>query len=114
MTDQTSAEAFVKGKGGSEANYVGKTGTVDNAYINEGDKRTGYYLNDDGTATTANQGPKPSSTKGDVANTEPENKTLEAKTAAVIAGTIVEATAQTIEATKQITVGAQKLANSLT
>jgi RHS repeat-associated protein len=113
VTDEASAAAFVKDKGGSGAEYVGKTGTVDNAYINESDKRTGYYLNDDGTATTAAEGPKPSTTQGDVANAEPGNKTLEAKTAAAIAGTIVEATAQTVEATKQITVGAQRLANSL-
>jgi RHS repeat-associated protein len=70
VTDQKSAEAYVKGKGGSGAEYVGKTGTVDNAYINEGDKRTGYYLNADGTATKAADG-KPSTTIPDVANTEP-------------------------------------------
>src|SRR5690242_18144350 len=70
VTDQKSAEAYVKGKGGSGAEYVGKTGTVDNAYINEGDKRTGYYLNANGTATKAADG-KPSTTIPDVANTEP-------------------------------------------
>lgn len=72
VKDEASAAAYVKGKGGTEASYVGKTGTQDNAYVNEGDKRTGYYLNDDGTATTAAQGPKPSTTKGDAANTEPD------------------------------------------
>jgi RHS repeat-associated protein len=71
VTDEASAEDFVKERGGSKSEYVGKTGTIDNAYINEGDKRTGYYLNDDGTATTAAQGPKPSISQSDVANTEP-------------------------------------------
>jgi RHS repeat-associated protein len=77
VTDGASAAAFVKDKGGSGAEYVGKTGTVDNAYINESDKRTGYYLNDNGTATTAAEGPKPSTTQGDVANKEPENNALD-------------------------------------
>ncbi len=70
VTDQKSADAYVAKQGGSEAQYVGKEGTVDNAYINEGDKRTGYYLNDDGTATKAADG-KPSTTKVDPANSEP-------------------------------------------
>lgn len=71
VTDQKSADAYVNKQGGSEAQYVGKDGVVDNAYINEGDKRTGYYLNADGTATKAANG-KPSTTKVDLANTEPE------------------------------------------
>jgi RHS repeat-associated protein len=80
VTDQKSAEAYVNKQGGSEAQYVGKEGTVDNAYINEGDKRTGYYLNADGTATKAADG-KPSITKVDVANAEPSIDVANAATA---------------------------------
>ncbi len=71
MKDQQSAEAFVKSQGGSSAEYAGKESTVDNAYVNEGDKRTGYYLNADGSVTKAGDG-KPSVTKVDLANSEPE------------------------------------------
>ena len=71
VTDQKSAAEYVKRQGGSEAEYVGKEGTVDNAYINEGDKRTGYYLNANGTVTKAADG-KPSTTKSDGANAEPK------------------------------------------
>jgi RHS repeat-associated protein len=75
VTDQASAESYVKNKGGTKASYVGETGTVDNAYIKDGDKqRTGYYLNADGTATAAAKGPKPSTTKNDVANSEPDKE----------------------------------------
>ena len=71
VTDQKSAAAYVKDKGGSGAEYVGKTGIVNNAYINEGDKRTGYYLNANGSATKAADR-KLSVTIPDVANTKPD------------------------------------------
>jgi RHS repeat-associated protein len=96
VTDQASAAEFVKGKGGELIEYVGKTGTIDNAYINETDKRTGYYLNDDGTATTAAEGPKPSTTQGDVANTEPKDPTTPVE-AAGAAASVVGMTSDVLE-----------------
>src|SRR5258708_7213234 len=48
---------------GKDAKDIGKEGTQENGYINEGDKRTTYKLNSDGTATPASEG-KPSTTKG--------------------------------------------------
>lgn len=70
VTDHASAEAYVKKKGGTLREYIGKSGTIENAYINEDDVRTGYYLNADGTVRSAAQGPKPSLTIPDVANSE--------------------------------------------
>jgi len=70
VTDHASAEAYVKKKVGTLREYIGKSGTIENAYINEDDVRTGYYLNEDGTVRSAEQGPKPSLTIPDVANSE--------------------------------------------
>jgi RHS repeat-associated protein len=70
VTDQKSAEAYAEKKGGSNASYAGKEGYQENGYINEGDKRTTYKLNSDGTANPVSD-LKPAITKADPANTEP-------------------------------------------
>lgn len=71
VTDQKSAEAYVKSKGGSGAQYAGKEGYQENGYVNEGDKRTTYKLNANGTATPLSE-VKPSTTIPGVANEEPK------------------------------------------
>ena len=72
VTDQATAQAYVDKKGGSEASYAFKEGYQENAYVNEGDKRTTHKLNADGTSTRLDEGdPKPSITKADPANSEP-------------------------------------------
>ncbi len=72
VTDQKSAEAYAAKKGGSDASYAGKEGYQENGYVNEGDKRTTYKLNSDGTATPVSD-LKPAITKADLANAEPES-----------------------------------------
>lgn len=81
VKDKKSAEEYVKNRGGSSATYIGKEGTIGNAYIKEEDKRTGYYLNADGTATKAEEG-KPTKTKIDQGNSEPSE--LEGKEGGVL------------------------------
>ncbi len=73
VTDQKSAEAYVKDKGGSSAEYVGKEGYQENGIKNDGDKAANYKLNADGTATKMSElgSAKFSVTTVDPSNTEP-------------------------------------------
>jgi RHS repeat-associated protein len=80
VTDQKSAEAWAvkQGKDGNgnqkntDVSYVGKEGYVSNAYTEEGQSRTSYRLNSDGSATRlGGDDLKPSVTKAELANTEP-------------------------------------------
>jgi RHS repeat-associated protein len=72
VKDQATAKAYVDKIGGSESSYAFKDGYQENAYVNDGDKRTTYKLNADGTSNRLEEGdPKPSITKADAANTEP-------------------------------------------
>lgn len=64
----------MKKKGGTLREYIGKSVTIENAYINEDDVRTGYYLNNDGIVSKAGDA-KSSITKPDVANSEPKQTT---------------------------------------
>ena len=96
VTDQASAERWAADQGkdangnqkNTDVSYVGKEGYVSNAYENDGDSRGSYRLNSDGTATRLGDGgPKPSITKVDVANTEPDNGPSPAEKVATIVGT---------------------------
>ena len=57
---------------GKDAKDIGTEGVQENGYINEGDKRTTYKLNSDGTATPMADG-KPSTTKAS-GESEPDQK----------------------------------------
>lgn len=79
--DQKSADSWAA-SGGKDANgnqkntdvsYVGTEGYVTNGYTEDGESTSTYRLNSDGTATRLGEGdPKPSRTKPDLANTEPQ------------------------------------------
>ena len=79
VTDQKSAEAWAVSQGvnkngvqkNTDVKYIGKTGVVENGYVKDSDKRTGYQLNDNGTATPLGES-NPTTTKTDVANAEPQ------------------------------------------
>jgi RHS repeat-associated protein len=76
VTDQKSAKAWaatMTANGGAynDVSYVGKTGVVENGYTDANGKVQPYQLNDGGTITQLEYG-KPSVTKADVANTEPQ------------------------------------------
>jgi len=79
INSQKEAETWAKSKG-TDANGkqkitgvkdIGKEGYAENAYKNEGDKRTTYKLNSDGSSAPVSEG-KPTTTQSDVANTEPQ------------------------------------------
>jgi RHS repeat-associated protein len=70
VKDQSSAEAYVKKKGGAEASYAFKEGYQENSYVKDGDKTTTHKLHADGKAIPVSD-LKPSLTKADPANTEP-------------------------------------------
>jgi hypothetical protein len=71
ITDETSAEEYVKRQGGTEANYIGKEGYLANAYKSNADKRQTYKLNLNGTATPLPIEPSVSTTNADASNAEP-------------------------------------------
>ena len=63
---------------GSGAEDIGTESYQSNGYINDGDQRGTYRLNSDGTAYRLGEGdPKPSTTKVDRANVEPQPTTPE-------------------------------------
>jgi RHS repeat-associated protein len=70
VIDQSSAEAYVKKKGGTKASYAFKEGYQENSYVKDGDKSTTHKLNANGTATPVSD-LKPAITKADPANAEP-------------------------------------------
>jgi RHS repeat-associated protein len=70
VKDQSSAEAYVKKKGGAEASYAFKEGYQENSYVKDGDKTTTHKLHADGKAIPVSD-LKPALTKADPANTEP-------------------------------------------
>jgi RHS repeat-associated protein len=97
--DEQSAKDWAAKKGGTNENgynnytgvtYMGKEGYQGNAHMEDDAEGGSYRLNADGTATRLGSGdPKPSITKKELANEEPEGKGEEsafAKTAKVVGG----------------------------
>jgi RHS repeat-associated protein len=74
VTDEKSAEEYVKNNGGTETKYIGEEGYISNSYKNEGDKRQTHKLNKDGTATPVFGEPSTTTTKRDLATIEPGEK----------------------------------------
>ena len=102
VTDQASAEKWAADQGkdvnGNQKNtdvtYVGKEGYQTNAHAEDGQSNSTYKLNSDGTATRQGEDDaKPSTTKTDPANTEPDEPSPAAKVARIMGGVseIVEA-----------------------
>ncbi|MBS1975451.1 MAG: hypothetical protein JST13_13965, partial [Bacteroidetes bacterium] len=79
--DQKSAEAWAKSKGkdanghdkNTKVEFLGRTGTVERGYKNDGDKSQAFNLNADWTATPVGEEGKPTTTAPDASNTEPQN-----------------------------------------
>ena len=86
INSQEEAEAWAKEQGtngnGHQKNtgvkYIGETGTVERGYTDANGKVQPYTLNTDGTYSDANGNVhgKPSTTKTDIANSEPSKNTI--------------------------------------
>jgi hypothetical protein len=74
VTNQKSADEYVRNKGGTETKYIGEEGYIANSYKKEGDIRQTHKLNKDGTVTPAFEEPSVSTTKRDLATVEPGDK----------------------------------------
>ena len=70
VTNEQSAEEYVRQQGGTETKYIGEEGYIANSYKNEGDKRQTHKLNSDGTVTPLSE-VKPFVTDVDKATKEP-------------------------------------------
>jgi len=112
VTDQKSAEEYVNNKGGKNASYVGKEGYQENGYKNDGDKRTTYKLNSDGSATPLAEG-KPATTTPDPANSEPQqNETYPVEATAAVMGLTSEVLEQGVKQGEKLADNAAKAATA--
>ena len=112
VVDQASAREYVDKKGGSQAEYAFKEGYQENAYVNDGDKRTAYKLNADGTHSRLSKGDlKPSTTKSESANTEPQqNETSPIESTAAVMGLTSEVLEQGVKQGEKLADNSAKLA----
>jgi RHS repeat-associated protein len=96
VKDQSSSKQYVKDKGGSYAEYIGKEGYQENAYRSETDKRETFYLSPDGHAIPLSEMQAGTSTEKGTAPTEEKDPTTASNvigaigTEVGIAGAVVE------------------------
>ncbi len=94
--NQTEANAWAKQQGvtvNGDPKYVdvtdiGKTGVVPVGHTEDGQKPESYQLNADGTATPLGTDGKPTTTKSDASNTEPEDESSPAEKTATTMGSV--------------------------